>query len=146
MGSTLGENIWEARHMAGLTQKELAQKVGVPYQTVQFWEQGKRNPKLENVKKIAGALNVRWEELYPKEQKSAAEAEDIFSFINQMADHEIQTPIKCAGPFEPTAKERKLLQYFRALNDNGQNAAIERVQELSQLSKYQRHEPDTGEE
>lgn len=131
--STLGENIFMARHEAGLTQKELAQKVGVPYQTIQFWERGQRNPKLENVKRIAEALNIRWEELYPESQKSTAEVEDIFDFVNQMAAHKTQL-----ANSKTDAQEKRLLQHFRNLNTDGQSVAVDRVEELAQIPKYQR--------
>ena len=64
MDESLGVRIKKARIDAGMTQKELAQQVGVPYQTLQFWENGKRKPKIENIRKIAEILNINWYDLY----------------------------------------------------------------------------------
>lgn len=68
---TTGELIKQARQNSKMTQKELAEKVGVSYQMIQAWENNRRNPKTETLKKIAVALNVQWFELYsddPHEQ------------------------------------------------------------------------------
>lgn len=61
---TTGELIKRARQNAKITQKDLAEKVGVSYQMIQAWENNRRNPKAETLKKIAAALNVQWFELY----------------------------------------------------------------------------------
>lgn len=41
----LAQRIADARHVAGLTQRELAAKVGTDIRTVQGWESGKRVPR-----------------------------------------------------------------------------------------------------
>lgn len=55
---TTGENIREARKKAGLTQVQLAKKLGVPYQSIGQWETGKRNPKYETLERIASAIGI----------------------------------------------------------------------------------------
>lgn len=55
---TTGQRIRTAREKAGMTQKELAQKLGIPYQSIGQWENGHRNPKLETMQRIATALGV----------------------------------------------------------------------------------------
>lgn len=54
----VGENIRKLRRKKGLTQAELANKMGVSQQMVNQYENGKLNPKLETAKKIASALEV----------------------------------------------------------------------------------------
>lgn len=54
----IGQNIQEARKKAKLTQKELAEKVGIATITVQQYERGVRTPKIETLQKIAQALNI----------------------------------------------------------------------------------------
>ena len=41
-----------------LTQKELAERVGVTYQTIQAWEGGKSQPRLRHIPKLAAALGI----------------------------------------------------------------------------------------
>lgn len=55
---TTGEKIREFRLKAGLTQTELAKKLGIPYQSIGQWERGLRSPKYETLVKIASALDV----------------------------------------------------------------------------------------
>lgn len=54
----LGDRIKHARERAGLTQTELAELVGVRYQSVQQWESNATQPTRQKMAKIAGALGV----------------------------------------------------------------------------------------
>lgn len=54
----IGERIKELRKSKGVSQKELAQKTGLSIGSIQGYEQGRYNPKLEVIVKIAGALGV----------------------------------------------------------------------------------------
>lgn len=53
---TIGQKIKATRKNAGLTQKELAQKMGLSFQSIAQWENDLRKPKIETLKKIAVAL------------------------------------------------------------------------------------------
>lgn len=55
---SLGANIRHLRVIAGLTQKELAKKVGVCTSTVTQWELGMSTPRMRRVDAIAEALGV----------------------------------------------------------------------------------------
>lgn len=55
---TTGERIRAARKKAGLTQVELAARLGVPYQSVGQWERDVRRPKLQTLQRIALALGT----------------------------------------------------------------------------------------
>ena len=57
-------NIKQFRVKYGLTQEELATKVGVRRETIVFLEQGKYNPSLQLAHKIAKILNVSIDELF----------------------------------------------------------------------------------
>ncbi|MCI8582706.1 MAG: helix-turn-helix transcriptional regulator [Dorea sp.] len=59
-----GEKIKLARKRAGLTQKELGEKLGITYQQIGQYENGKRQPKLETLNKIADALDADVWNLY----------------------------------------------------------------------------------
>ncbi len=51
-------NLREARKSTGMTQKEVAEKVGVARSTYALYETGERSPDVEVVKKLAEVLNV----------------------------------------------------------------------------------------
>ncbi len=60
---TVGERIKEARKKANMTQNELAQKMGIPFQSISQWERDLRKPKYETLARIASALGCNVSEL-----------------------------------------------------------------------------------
>jgi transcriptional regulator with XRE-family HTH domain len=54
----LGDRIREYRKQAGLTQKQLGEKLGVSNVNIGQYERGLRNPKLPQLKRIADALDI----------------------------------------------------------------------------------------
>lgn len=52
-----------ARKMAGLTQKMLAQYVGVSESTVLCWEKGKREPSVSQAIAISQATNIPYDSI-----------------------------------------------------------------------------------
>ena len=59
----LKDNIKKARLDAGLTQIEVAEKLGVAQAQYARWENGGRNPKDETVKKLAEIFGVTFDNL-----------------------------------------------------------------------------------
>ena len=59
----LKDNIKKARLDAGLTQIEVAEKLGVAQAQYARWESGGRNPKDETVEKLAKIFNTSFETL-----------------------------------------------------------------------------------
>lgn len=55
---TTGARIKAARKASGMTQAELANRLGIPYQSIGQWENDLRNPKFETLQKIANALGI----------------------------------------------------------------------------------------
>lgn len=55
---TTGDVIRAARKNAGMTQAELAEKLGISYVGVSQWKNDLRKPKIETLRKIAKALNI----------------------------------------------------------------------------------------
>lgn len=56
--ATFAERLKELRKRKGLTQKELAERVGTQQGVYTNWENGKREPKYDKVVKIAKELNT----------------------------------------------------------------------------------------
>ncbi len=63
-GERLKTSIKELRGGAGLSQARLAEKVGVPVQTIQYLEEGRYSPSLILAYKIADALDCKIEDLF----------------------------------------------------------------------------------
>lgn len=60
----IAQNIYSLRKNLGLTQKELAEKIGVSTQSVWGWEQGLFEPKGERLQNLAKALGVEVSRLF----------------------------------------------------------------------------------
>lgn len=56
--ATFGDRVAAAREAAGLTQKELAKRLGVRAGTVRAWEQDLSEPRANRLSMMAGLLNV----------------------------------------------------------------------------------------
>ena len=63
MSQTLGERIASLRKKAGLTQEELAEKLGISPQAVSKWENGTSDPSTSNLFALAKLYGISVEEL-----------------------------------------------------------------------------------
>ena len=55
---TIAQNYREARKRAGLTQRELARRIGVKPRQVSRWENAKARPTTDNFKKLSAELKM----------------------------------------------------------------------------------------
>ena len=58
MGESISELIKKYRKERGITQEELCEAAGISISTLKKYETGVRNPKLDQIRKIAEALGV----------------------------------------------------------------------------------------
>lgn len=63
MGEKFNENLKTARERKGISQKDLAETIGVAKSTYSLYESGNREPNVQTIKKIADILNVSADEL-----------------------------------------------------------------------------------
>lgn len=125
----MGEKIHQLRKQAGLTQKELAEKVGVSDTAIMRYEKNQRIPRKETLNKLAAVLNTtpsdlmgfmdEWERLYNSDGRLALESE----LLSKIAD--------LYG-----ADAAKLLELFNELNELGKKNALEHLEDLTNLPKY----------
>lgn len=73
----IGIGIKNARLAVGITQAELARRLGVTPQAISQYERGEKKPKIETIKKIAGALGVSWFQLSHLDDLVAASEERV---------------------------------------------------------------------
>lgn len=118
----LGSNIQKYRKEAGLTQKELAETLGVAVGTIQQYELGKRQPRLEMINRIAGALGVGIRRLYPDFQ------------YEEWKKTETYKNVRLENVLDPLRVE--LLSHFQELNSSGKGEAVKRVSELTEIPRY----------
>lgn len=165
---TTGQRIRLARKQAGMTQKELAAKLGISYVGVSQWERDVRNPKMETLQRIASAIGVRTDVLLGQDTFKEAIQSGIVSpadIANEMvmpvqlvwdviqhpesvspetADAVFKVGSMLAIEFSEFDHKQlkeilsKIYQCLLGLNTEGQQKAIERIEELTEIPKYQR--------
>ncbi len=57
-------NLKEFRWLKGISQKKLADKIGVSQKIISAWEVGSRELPVRHAKKIAEVLDCKWKDLY----------------------------------------------------------------------------------
>lgn len=65
---TLGQKLKELRTLKGLTQKDLADKLHVSFQTVSKWENGENEPDIATLKELASMFNCSVDYLIGQEE------------------------------------------------------------------------------
>lgn len=118
----LGNNIQKYRKEAGLTQKQLAEILNVAVGTIQQYELGKRQPRLEMINRIAGALGIGVRRLYPDFQYEDWKKTETYKNARLT---NILDPLR-----------GKLLSQFQELNASGKVEAVKRVSELTEIPRY----------
>lgn len=67
--------IKQKRKQAGISQKELAQRLGVNQASVCLWESGKNSPRVGRLQKIAEILGCTVEELFEPDGRKKGRGE-----------------------------------------------------------------------
>ena len=126
---TIGDAIRNERKKCNITQKELAERLGVSASMIAQYETGKRKPKLETVRRLAEALNVpmgdlvaNWSDYNTSEIITDLEENDRAVHLNRQA--------------------RLIARYYEELNALGQSKAIEQVEMLTKIPEYQKEKED----
>ena len=120
---SIGDNIRTVRKLQGLTQKELARRLGISPVGVAQWENGLRNPKHETIKRIASALDAKYGDL----GKLANMTDELYlSSLKGWTDFDLLNVI--AGS-------------FNALNRVGKIEAVKRIADLETNPRYYKIPP-----
>ena len=151
-----GELIKQARVTMRITQAELAKRLGVTPQAISQYERGIKIQNPATLKKIAAALGVEWYELISNSQDEQSEIakEQMRQAIGRVADiitkpckyeisdELIEDSLKKVTISIPTsynsARLEKMIKDYGKLNDDGQQVAVERVHELTEIPRYKR--------
>ncbi len=94
----------------GMTQQEMADRVGVTLRAYQHYEAGRRQPKMADAPTIAGALGVPVAALYE------------------------ETPAQTPGEFQPTGADRMFRDFIRIRLGLDEHAAGETLEAFLQLA------------
>ena len=118
----IGKSIKKYRLEKGLSQKELAELIGCAEITIRQYESGKRQPRLDVLNRIAGALEMGVRRLYPDFSNEEWKTTETYknAHLRNIKD-----------PIYP-----ELFGHYQKLNDLGKEEALKRVSELTEIPKY----------
>ena len=117
------ENLKELRTKKGLSQKKLADEIGVAQSSINYWESGQRVPNIEACTRMAEFFHV--------------DLRDLLDLDAELASGNNNRPIvSVRRPYTINSDEYDLLKLFDKLNDEGQDKAIEQVELLTKIPEY----------
>lgn len=152
---TTGQRIRNARQNAGMTQAQLAEKLGIPYQSIGQWERDIRNPKLDTLRRIAGALNITiqklmgipswvdekniWETIDTLDQSGMTQNE-IEEYLDQLED--VRSASELISDINLYEKVRDyVLDSLVDFTPEGLLRLVDAIYELKKVPDYQRSTP-----
>lgn len=140
----VGHKIKELRMMKSLTQKELGQRMGISQQQIAQYENGKLNPKIETLQKIADALEVPRNLLFENldnTEKSELVKLDLINLIKslnlEITDITDKKKVE-AAVLQAAQKKNHYIKLYDCLTANGQDKAIEQVELLTKIPEYRK--------
>ena len=160
----IGDKIFELRKSMQMTQQQFADATGISQSAINFWENGKRHPRFEQLRKISQAFKFPLSDFIEDDLYAAAttqepgyEEEIIDQKIseilnnNHLNDHEKQSQIEELDVkiqiIQNMHKEQAegaakwiLKKLFEQLNLDGQEKALEQIELLTKIPEYQRKE------
>lgn len=131
----INENIKKLRVEKNLTQKELSALTGISEVMISQYERGVRIPKNRNLRKLASVLDTTGSILLGEELPF-----DLVSPNDNLDNYE--SPIAVHASTDLELYEHKLLNNYRLLNEEGKKEANKRVEELTEITRYQKKEKE----
>ena len=124
--SDFSNRLKELRIANLISQQDLATSLNVSQNAIYNWENGKREPSIEMLKKIAEYFEVSFDYLMGFEEIRPIKMHELFSGVY--------------GPRTILNKEKKMLYEFNKLNDDGQDKAIQQIEMLTKIPEYRKEE------
>lgn len=132
---TVGQRIQQARKKAGLSQKQLGEKLGLSASMIGQWENDLRNPKYDTLKRIAAALDTEAWKLMGHDSSIRVRPQSDKKDIPpaEALNHLLSTLDNIAKTF-PAAD--KLDWAIQRLNDSGQEKLADYALDLIKIPEY----------
>ena len=117
------DRLKELRIKNNLSQKKLADAVGVAQSSINYWESGQRIPSIDACARIAEYFDVNIEDLL-----------DLTAEIE--AGNKDKPIVTARKPYTLNNEEAHLLKLFDRLNNKGQEKATEQLELLTKIPEY----------
>ncbi len=130
------KNLINLRKLNGMTQEELAEKVGVTRQALAKWEAGETNPDIEKCRILASVFGVSIDELanYRKDENYGLEVppkgRHFFGTVKVGENGQIVIPAKARQIFGITAGTQ-----LAVLGDENSGLALIKVDDIMNLAR-----------
>lgn len=137
----MGSRIRQLREAHKLTHHELSQKTSIPVRTLKQYEKAILDPKAKDLQLIALALNESIGALIGYGDDDLA-----IALISEHPDDVVILDDRGTPHFyyeESLEQQKQLDSFFMKLNKEGRQIAVERVEELTYIPKYQKKEKDS---
>lgn len=119
---SLADNLKELRTNRGMTQKQLAKATGLSIGTIQGYEQGRYEPKIEALESLANALSCTFDDILV-EPIYGTETDLLYWLLDEKI---------------PVNQYEKVLVNFNTLNNKGRDKAGELVELLAKIPEYRK--------
>lgn len=129
-----GDRLKSLRIKNGYTQQEVAEKIGVTKATISKYETEQRG--LNHIEKFADLFGVE-----PAYILFGKNMEELQEEIRVQTEESTKEEVDYWKSVFLPGRMSELLPLFDKLNDTGQKEAIRRVEELTEVPKYQREKP-----
>ena len=86
----VGNRIREERKKKRLSQRELGEKIGVKHNTISMYENAANSPEQDSLFKIAQALEIKVDDLFPPFEISSKETDDFERALKMTKDFNIE--------------------------------------------------------
>ncbi|MBC3886792.1 helix-turn-helix domain-containing protein [Acetobacterium paludosum] len=139
----IGENIKKIRRQCGYTQADLGKELDVSAVMISQWERGERNPKAENIKKIANVFNINDKLITGKDPKimyprvfaaKKTENKKQQSLGKGLAELFPDEVLLTNDTFDEL--DHEYLELFEMLNKQGKLKAIEFTEILTKVPEF----------
>lgn len=164
--NNIGERLRAMRKEKGLTQAELADRLGISFVGVSQWESGKRNPKKETLMRLAAVLDVPVSYLAGTATLDDDEALEFLARSWGHADYQLMLLQHNDGPSEEierwecvcaelhrlhekiaakyqseqedlSDRTKEIVEIFQRLNARGQQKIIDIAGDYAKIPEYQ---------
>ena len=110
----IGIRIKNSRLTVGITQAELARRLGVTPQAISQYERGVKKPKIETIERIADVLGISWLQLSHLENSIAASEKRAFGEIKENIEGLVSGEQKECGSIPDTEEVPQSATYTTA--------------------------------
>lgn len=125
----------------GTTPASVARDIGLSNSATTYWKRGSV-PKYETLKKLADYFGISVDELTSEKEHAGAIVDHVKEGLRRSGPLRKRSDAEMhrAGVLQFNSDADRVAHFFRLLNDEGKEVAADRVEELSEIPKYQHQE------